>query len=314
MYFRPLCQKVQKSCVGVLEDFGYSWPQVLNCSKFPENNNHQHMCMNGPSEDEAGDGDGGDPNLTPTLFNTLQTNPLFREKVKERLSNSEGKLDDTNYKTYKDYVDLLDSNLNRMRQDNDRCGKLKVIEGQYRHVSRLGSCVAGCNDDVLFDKTDKRNAEIVMGVGAALAFSATVFTLVTFCLSPERFLYPERALIFVTFSVFGLSLGYLLRLLLGRDSVACQDDLLTIEGHRDSECFLVFLFVFYFSSAASAWFTVTSMILFVTSLFRVARHRELRKYVTFFHLFGWGLPAALTVTALVMHKIEAGELKIKPGL
>lgn len=50
---RPLCESVQKNCSPVLQEFGFPWPPGLECSKFPSENNHEHMCMEGPREDDT---------------------------------------------------------------------------------------------------------------------------------------------------------------------------------------------------------------------------------------------------------------------
>lgn len=34
----------------MLQGFGFPWPDALNCSRFPEENNHEHMCMEGPKD------------------------------------------------------------------------------------------------------------------------------------------------------------------------------------------------------------------------------------------------------------------------
>lgn len=47
---RGLCEHVYSRCIPVLEDFGFSWPDALNCSRFPVENNHEHMCMEGPKD------------------------------------------------------------------------------------------------------------------------------------------------------------------------------------------------------------------------------------------------------------------------
>lgn len=47
---RGLCEGVRDRCFPVLEKFGFSWPDVLNCSLFPAENNHEHMCMEGPKD------------------------------------------------------------------------------------------------------------------------------------------------------------------------------------------------------------------------------------------------------------------------
>ncbi|XP_019698400.1 frizzled-4 isoform X1 [Harpegnathos saltator] len=47
---RGLCEQVRVRCFPVLQGFGFPWPAALNCSKFPPENNHHHMCMEGPGE------------------------------------------------------------------------------------------------------------------------------------------------------------------------------------------------------------------------------------------------------------------------
>lgn len=47
---RGLCESVRSRCYPVLQGFGFPWPDALNCSRFPEENNHEHMCMEGPRD------------------------------------------------------------------------------------------------------------------------------------------------------------------------------------------------------------------------------------------------------------------------
>ncbi|XP_063625879.1 frizzled-4 [Cydia splendana] len=47
---RGLCESVYSRCYPVLRGFGFPWPAELDCSLFPAENNHEHMCMEGPGE------------------------------------------------------------------------------------------------------------------------------------------------------------------------------------------------------------------------------------------------------------------------
>ncbi|CAG9564838.1 unnamed protein product [Danaus chrysippus] len=47
---RGLCESVYTRCYPVLRGFGFPWPAELDCSLFPAENNHEHMCMEGPGE------------------------------------------------------------------------------------------------------------------------------------------------------------------------------------------------------------------------------------------------------------------------
>ncbi|KAI4815393.1 hypothetical protein KUCAC02_005539 [Chaenocephalus aceratus] len=47
-----MCLSVKRKCLPVLHEFGFIWPEVLNCSLFPPQNDHNHMCMEGPGDEE----------------------------------------------------------------------------------------------------------------------------------------------------------------------------------------------------------------------------------------------------------------------
>lgn len=53
-----LCETVRARCHPVLQGFGFPWPAALECSRFPKENNHEHMCMEGPGEPGGGNGGG----------------------------------------------------------------------------------------------------------------------------------------------------------------------------------------------------------------------------------------------------------------
>ena len=48
-----MCLSVKRKCLPVLTEFGFVWPEVLNCSLFPPQNDQNHMCMEGPAEDDG---------------------------------------------------------------------------------------------------------------------------------------------------------------------------------------------------------------------------------------------------------------------
>ncbi|TNN01934.1 frizzled-4 [Takifugu rubripes] len=47
-----MCLSVKKKCFPVLQEFGFIWPEELNCSLFPPQNDHNHMCMEGPGDED----------------------------------------------------------------------------------------------------------------------------------------------------------------------------------------------------------------------------------------------------------------------
>lgn len=50
---RSLCEKVKGGCEGVMQTYGFPWPSMLDCSRFPLDND---MCITSQSEEKTEDG------------------------------------------------------------------------------------------------------------------------------------------------------------------------------------------------------------------------------------------------------------------
>ncbi|KAG5675675.1 hypothetical protein PVAND_005561 [Polypedilum vanderplanki] len=79
---RSLCEAVRARCHPVLTSFGFQWPNSLNCSRFPKDNNHENMCMEGPGEPTL--------DLPPTNIKPSQSSCkyLFKSHLYVRLSRN----------------------------------------------------------------------------------------------------------------------------------------------------------------------------------------------------------------------------------
>ena len=79
------------------------------------------------------------------------------------------------------------------------------------------------------------------------------------------------------------------------------------EGARSQPCVIIFLFVYFFGNAISTWWTL------VAFSWALAQHcspnkASMHRISMICHMYGWGLPAILTLVALLTHSIEADEL------
>ncbi|XP_021573909.1 frizzled-10, partial [Carlito syrichta] len=153
--------------------------------------------------------------------------------------------------------------------------------------------------------------EVWLAVWAALCFFSSAFTVLTFLVDPARFRYPERPIIFLSMCYCVYSLGYLIRLFAGAESIACDRDggrLYVIqEGLESTGCTLVFLVLYYFGMASSLWWVVLTLTWFLAAGKKWG-HEAIEANSSYFHLAAWAIPAVKTILILVMRRVAGDEL------
>jgi len=299
---RPMCERVREMCSPVLKEFNLPWPQSLECSKFPPANNLDHMCMDGGNSSQEL------ATLNPqSALNSLQNYPHIIQQVKEF---SKGKPELTQFDPYLKM--LLETSMHSMKPAQGFSGKCAGVNLYY--LNRTDSCIPKCGTDVLFSQEDKHFASIWLAVWSILCFLTSLLTLLTYLLDRERFKYPEKCIIFLNLSYNILSMGYLLRLMIGGEGVACtsavpgEPSLLVTQGLTPRvACTIVFIILYFSSLAAAVWWTITTttwaIIIFCSLDAKSFEHKS-----PLFHLIGWGIPAAHTISALALHQAEGDEL------
>lgn len=272
---RPLCEKVKSKCQPVLIDFGFPWPDALNCSQFPAENNENHMCMPGPEEKNTANSIG----YAKSKFNTKNQKPTTQAQKPKEIP----------------------------------CGKYRHPE-KYVYINRTDRCALKCDQHDAFTGRDKWFADIWMSIWAGLCFVSTLFTVLTFLIDSQRFKYPERPIIFLSVCYNFYSIAYIVRLIAGRDSIACDNVdshgktmILIQEGLENTDCAIVFLLLYFFGTASALWWVVLTLTWFLAAGLKWG-HEAIQLHSTCFHVAAWALPAIKTIAILVMRDVDADEL------
>ena len=207
---RPLCLHVRGRCLPVLQDFGFSWPHFLNCSKFPAYNAPQHMCMEKP--DFAKEVDMPPARIGRHRFSSVNMNKL--QMISTKLAKVKFGRPATEF-------DGVDGGDHGARKDRI-CSHLRNADS-YIWVNRSRRCALRCHANDLFSMKEKEAAQIWMGVFSALCFCSSLFTVLTFLIDSSRFKYPERPVVFLAMCYTVYSISYFIRLIGGREAIACSD-------------------------------------------------------------------------------------------
>ena len=151
---RPLCEDVRQRCEPVLNRFGFRWLSSLNCSRFPPQNDQNHMCMEGPAAENTD---------TALITNRLSTR---------------GKLT-SSAPIYRPHAAATSgSDCSRMRN-----------APAYVYVNRTQRCMPLCRESAAFTAGEKRFAEAWMTIWSVPCFISTLFAVVSFLIDSSRLLF-----------------------------------------------------------------------------------------------------------------------------
>lgn len=158
-----------------------------------------------------------------------------------------------------------------------------------------------------------------IGAWAVQCMVSTLFTVLTFLIDMQRFRYPERPIIFLSFCNLMVSSTYFAGFVLG-DQVACNEPFEVTGGHSNIEmvrtitqnnkkeaCTVMFMVLYFFSMAGSIWWVVLTLTWFLAAGLKWG-HEAIESNSQYFHLAAWTIPAVKTITILAMGKVEGDVL------
>jgi hypothetical protein len=106
-------------------------------------------------------------------------------------------------------------------QCNTSLGYRLIDEDDHSTVKK---CLPPCRSAYFSDEQSISSMNIWLTILSVLCALSCTFVLLTFLLDMRRFKYPQRPIIFLSLCYFFVSLGYLLRLIIGHENVACRLD------------------------------------------------------------------------------------------
>jgi len=277
---QSLCLEVKSGCEGLMNRFGFHWPENLDCSKFPtrglcvgENRTTMHDPATGRQPGEKSPGSPPERRKRP------------RPVCPPRLAVSA------------------------------KLGYQLDVDGQTLADCGL-PCAGDSGADAFLDGEERSIARYLVGVAAISCVLSSLFTVLTFVIDPSRFRYPERSIVFLSACYLAVGLAYVVGFAIG-PRIACVSPFVggeeteqpenggvkvVTQGAKNGLCSVVFAVLYFFGMAASIWWVVLALTWFLAAGLKWGRE-AIESHAAYFHLAAWAMPAVQTAAALGTNSI-----------
>lgn len=170
------------------------------------------------------------------------------------------------------------------------------------HAANIPNCAIKCMNSY-FPPAAHNFTIFWIGSWSILCSLSTLLTVVTFIIDRERFVYPERPIIILSACYFMVSLGYIIRIVAGRDAVGCSGPTIHYATTGPPLCTIVFLLTYFFGMAACIWWVVLSLTWFLAAGLKWGQE-AIASYSQYFHIVAWVIPSVKSITILAMSRVD----------
>uniref|UniRef100_A0A4X2K7E8 Frizzled-5 n=2 Tax=Vombatus ursinus TaxID=29139 RepID=A0A4X2K7E8_VOMUR len=271
---RSVCERAKAGCSPLMRQYGFAWPERMNCDRLPVLGDAETLCMD-YNRSEA-------TTAPPRPFPAKPTLPAPRSSASSGGECGACKCRDP-------FVPIV-------RETHPLFNKVRT--------GRVLNCAVPCYQPT-FSPDERTFATFWISLWSVLCFVSTSTTVATFLIDMERFRYPERPIIFLSACYLFVSLGFLVRLVMGHASVACNREHSHIhyETTGPALCTVVFLLVYFFGMASSIWWVILSFTWFLAAGMKWG-NEAIAGYSQYFHLAAWLIPSVKSIAVLALSAVD----------
>lgn len=283
---RDLCRRAREGCEPIMLRYGFFWPERMDCDKFPvQGASSDVLCMD-QNKSESKDRSQARPK-PPRNCKNPKNCPDAPPALEGAKRPRGGVARECSCQCKAPFVPL---------------GKDSPLYNRSIAAGGVPNCAHPCQD-VFFNADEKEFANVWITLWSGLCAASTLMTLTTFLIETERFKYPERPIVFLSACYFFVSVGYLIRVTLGHDEVACDGSLIKYSVTGTNNCTLIFLLIYFFGMASSIWWVVLSFTWFLAAGLKWG-NEAIASYAQYFHIAACLVPAIQTVSVLLSGAVD----------
>ena len=267
---REVCEQARDGCAPLMKKYGFPWPEKMECDRFKSIHEPGVICAGNNATDAE----------NTTERPTIGPNPNTLASRKPSPGNC--------CSCQAPFVSTKGLNLKPPRELT---------------LGGIQECAMACNR-TYFSKDQENFASFWIGLWAVLCFVSTLITSSTFVIDMHRFKYPERPIIFLSGCYLMVSVGYIIRLIAGHESIACDSNgFIRTETSGPVACTIVFILLYYFGMASSLWWVILTFTWFLSAGMKWSTE-AITNYSQYFHVAAWLIPAIQSIAVLAMSTVD----------
>ena len=271
---RAVCQRAKAGCAPIMQQYGFAWPPRMNCDDLPRYGDKDALCMDFNSSASEGER----TTLPPPVQTPSRRPPSYP---------GEGIIDHGDGECECNHLPITN--------------KTHALYGDVT-TGGIANCAMPC-EGAYFSEDEKKFAHFWIGLWSVLCCISSFITVLTFLIDRQRFQYPERPIIFLSGCYTMVSIGYIIRLVVGHHAVACDGDVIRYHTTGPALCTVVFLLIYFFGMASSLWWVVLSLTWFLSAGLKWGQE-AIERYSQYFHLVAWLVPSVQAIVALALSAVD----------
>lgn len=294
-----VCDRARAGCAPIMHKYGFVWPERMNCDDFPRYGDQEHLCMDAK--------EGAGPENGEYSVNTKQESKSARRPPSYKGRNSRPR-DRHDSKGKSGQVTAPVGGVDSECGCECRFPMVPIVDALDRKLHDVTTggvphCARPCRSN-FFSRDEQTFATFWIGLWAVICCASASLTVLTFLIDQSRFRYPERPIIFLSGCYLMVSVGYLVRLGLGHEAVACDGPMVRYHtSGRPPACTIVFLLVYFFGMASSLWWVILTLTWLLAAGLKWG-NEAIAGYSQYFHLAAWLVPTAKSIAVLALGAVD----------
>ncbi|XP_040567728.1 frizzled-5 [Lepeophtheirus salmonis] len=190
------------------------------------------------------------------------------------------------------------------------CPNKMIIPGSKAFFAKVENCHSTCRSPYV-EMSSAYSLEMILSTLSIVCMIASCMTSFTFVVDTQRFNYPSRPILYISYCYIMVALGFVLRLSVGHERTSCsktEGEILFSKygldfNQESTTCLSVFILTYYFGTAANLWWIALTYSWFLSSGLKWAPE-AISNISYWFHIISWTIPAVKTLIILILNAVD----------